>query len=296
MIRITVPASTANLGPGFDSLGCALSLYAKFDCERIDSGLWIEGCEEKYRNADNLFVRAFRAAEQAMGASEYPIHLIVHTDVPDSRGLGSSATFTVAGVLAANALHGNPLSQEECLSIAVHFEGHPDNIAPAMLGGLRASFMQAGAPITIDVPIAQNVGFIALIPNFETRTSDMRRVLPEKVSRGDAIFNLSRVAVLQRAIEIGNLNMIAKALEDRLHQPYRIPLIPEYNRAQETALQAGASAFCISGSGSTCLAIADNAQSRKIAAQIRTQLADSSYQWRIIPLEPDRIGAYIEEK
>ena len=295
MIRVTVPATTANLGPGFDSLGCALSMYAHFDVEEIQSGLQIEGCAEQYCNEDNLFIVAFRHAERAMGVYEMPVHLRVSTDVPDSRGLGSSATFIVGGILAANALHGNRLTREECLRLAVQMEGHPDNAAPAMLGGLLASFMEDGKPVTVEVPIALRVGFIALIPNFETKTSDMRRVLPEKVPRSDAIFNLSRVAVLLRAIETGNLDLIGRALKDRLHQPYREGLIYEYDRAKEAALAAGANAFCISGSGSTCLAIAENAATREMAKQIQKSLSDSKYEWKVIPLNPDRSGAYVEK-
>ncbi len=295
MIRVTVPATTANLGPGFDSLGCALSMYAHFDCEEIEKGLWIEGCAERYCNEKNLFIVAFRRAERAMGVSEMPVHLRVSTEVPDSRGLGSSATFAVGGILAANALHENLLSREACLALAVEMEGHPDNAAPAMMGGLLASFMEEGKPVAVEVPIAQRVGFIALIPNYETKTSDMRRVLPEKVARSDAIFNVSRAAVLLRAIETGNLDLIGCALRDRLHQPYRESLIHEYDRAKEAALAAGANGFCISGSGSTCLAIAESDRARAIAAGIQKSLSDSPYAWRVVPLNPDRVGAQVEK-
>ena len=295
MIRVIVPATTANMGPGFDSLGCALSLYARFECEKIDSGLWIEGCDERYRNEDNLFVRAFRRAERAMGVSESPIHVRLNTEVPASRGLGSSATLSVGGVLAANALSGNLLKPDECLALAVELEGHPDNAAPAMLGGMRASFMEDGKPVTAEVPIGENIGFIAMIPNFETKTSDMRRALPECVPMGDAIFNLSRVAVLIRAMETGNLNLIAHAMTDRLHQPYREKLIDDCDRARRAAMESGAAAFCISGSGSTCLAVADGKNAETIAEGIRKKLADSPYGWRVLHLNPDRCGARVEE-
>lgn len=294
MIRVFVPATTANLGPGFDSLGCALSLYARFECEKIASGLRIEGCAAEYRNEDNLFVRAFRRAEREMNAAPAPLSLRIDTDVPASRGLGSSATLAVGGVLAANALHGNSLKEEECLALAVEMEGHPDNAAPALLGGMRASFMESGRPVTTEVPIAENVGFIAMVPNFETKTSDMRRALPASVPIGDAIFNLSRVAVLLRAIETGEMNLIGRAMQDRLHQPYRERLILECDRAREAALSSGAAAFCISGSGSTCLAIAEAARAQQIAEAIRAKLSDAQYCWRVLALKPDRCGARVE--
>lgn len=294
MIRAIVPATTANLGPGFDSLGCALSLYARFECEQIASGLQIEGCATEYRNENNLFVRAFRRAEREMNAGAMPIRVRIDTDVPASRGLGSSATLAVGGVLAANALHGNPLNKEECLALAVEMEGHPDNAAPALLGGMRASFMDSGKPVVVEVPIAENVGFIAMIPNFETRTSDMRRALPESVPMQDAIFNLSRVAVLLRAMETGEIELIGRAMQDRLHQPYRAGLIRECDRARVAALASGAAAFCISGSGSTCLAIAEAARAEQIAGKIREALAKSECEWRVLALKPDRTGAQVK--
>lgn len=294
MIRAIVPATTANLGPGFDSLGCALSLYARFECEPIASGLQIEGCAAEYRNENNLFVRAFRRAEREMNADAMPIRVRIDTDVPASRGLGSSATLAVGGVLAANALHGNPLNEEACLALAVELEGHPDNAAPALLGGMRASFMDSGKPVAAEVPIAENVGFIAMIPNFETKTSDMRRALPESVPMKDAIFNLSRVAVLLRAMETGEMELIGRAMQDRLHQPYRAGLIRECDRARAAALASGAAAFCISGSGSTCLAIAEAARAEQIAGKIREALAKSECEWRVLALKPDRTGAQVK--
>lgn len=230
-----------------------------------------------------------------MGVSESPIHVRLNTEVPASRGLGSSATLSVGGVLAANALNGNLLKTDECLALAVELEGHPDNAAPAMLGGMRASFMEDGKPVTAEVPIGENIGFIAMIPNFETKTSDMRRALPECVPMGDAIFNLSRVAVLIRAMETGDLNLIAHAMTDRLHQPYREKLIDDCNRARRAAMESGAAAFCISGSGSTCLAVADGENAETIAEGIRKKLADSPYGWQVLHLNPDRCGARVEE-
>ena len=134
-----------------------------------------------------------------------------------------------------------------------------------------------------------------MIPNFETKTSDMRRALPECVPMGDAIFNLSRVAVLIRAMETGDLNLIAHAMTDRLHQPYREKLIDDCDRARRAAMESGAAAFCISGSGSTCLAVADGENAETIAEGIRKKLADSPYGWRVLHLNPDRCGAQVEE-
>ena len=290
-VRVRVPATTANLGPGFDCLGCALSLYAEFDCEPLDRGLRIEGCPEKYQNEDNLFVRAFRRAEDEMGVSHLPLCVRIRTDVPVSRGLGSSATLLAGGAAAANAMHGNRLSQEALLRLLNELEGHPDNVAPALLGGMCASLVQDGQPVTVPIGVAENIGWIALIPNFETQTHAMRGVLLKEVPLQDAVFNASHLAVLIKAFETGDLTLLGKALDDRLHQPYRKPLIHEYDRAERAARAAGCAAFCISGSGSTCLGVAEAARTHKIAAAIEDALGDSPYQWRALPLTVDKSGA-----
>lgn len=290
-VRVRVPATTANIGPGFDCLGCALSLYAEFDCRPIAQGLEIEGCPEAYRNEENLFVQAFRRAEDAMDVSHQPIAVRIHTDVPVSRGLGSSATLLAGGAAAANAMYGNRLSRETLLRLLNDLEGHPDNVAPALLGGMCASMVQDGQPMTVSIDVAENIGFIALIPNFETQTHAMRGVLPKAVPFQDAVFNASRVAVLIRAFETGNLELMGSALDDRLHQPYRKPLIHEYDRAERAARAAGCAAFCISGSGSTCLGVAEAGRTGEIAAAIQDALRDSHYDWRVLPLKVDKAGA-----
>lgn len=294
-VKVRVPATTANIGPGFDCLGCALSLYARFECEKTGAGLTITGCPEQYRNEDNLFVRAYRYTERMIGAEAASLKVHIETDVPVSRGLGSSATLLAGGAMAANALNGMPLSREEIAAICSTLEGHPDNTSPAVFGGMCVSFMKDGAPCTEKISVAKNVGFVALIPNFETRTEDMRAALPPQVSRADAVFNISRIAVLLRAFERGDMERISIALEDRIHEPYRRPLIHEFNRAETAAKQAGCPAFCISGSGSTLLGIADAGSMAEIVPGIQRALKDSSYDWKILPLTIDLEGALVQK-
>lgn len=290
-VHVRVPATSANLGPGFDCLGCALSMYAEFDCHAAASGLEITGCPSEYCNEDNLFVRAFRRAEREIGAPHSGLRLHIKTDVPVSRGLGSSATLLAGGVAAANALNGSPLSREKLVELCNELEGHPDNVAPAVLGGMCASLVQDGRPITVRQPVAPNVGFIALIPNFETETRAMRAVLPKQIPFADAVFNASRLAVLLHAFAQGDLALIGVAMDDRLHQPYRKSLIHEYDCAQAAASRAGCAAFCISGSGSTCLAVADVARIEDIAEKIRDGMRGTSCEWQIHPLRIDEAGA-----
>lgn len=292
-VRVRVPATTANIGPGFDCLGCALSLYAEFTCEILDepNRLEITGCPEMYRNAENLFVRAYRRAEQEMGVQPASIRVDIRTDVPVSRGLGSSASLLAGGAAAANALNGGPLSRQTLVELCNELEGHPDNIAPAVLGGMCASFVEEGKPVTVQVDVAANVGFIALIPNFETETKVMRAVLPGEIPFADAVFNSSRLAVMLHGFEHGDLELIAKALDDRLHQPYRKHLIHEYARAESAARKAGCAAFCISGSGSTCLGVCEGSRAASIAEEIQRELMDSPYEWRVHALKVDREGS-----
>ena len=161
----------------------------------------------------------------------------------------------------------------------------------AVMGGMCASMLRDGKPVTVRLPVSAGVGFIALIPNFETETHAMREVLPGEVPFADAVFNASRLPALLRGFEEGDFALIGQALDDRLHQPYRKPLIHEYDRAESAALQAGCAAFCISGSGSTCLGVADAARSGEIAAEIQRRLDGSPWEWRVLALEVDGQGA-----
>lgn len=290
-VQVRVPATSANIGPGFDCLGVALNLYARFTCEIIDSGLEITGCPEIYRNEENLFVKAFRRAEKEIGVKSAPIRVHIDTDIPVSRGLGSSASLWAGGVSAANALNGSKLSKEKLVELCNELEGHPDNIAPAVMGGMCASFVEDGRPVTVQVDVSDNIGFIALIPNFETETKAMRAVLPKEIPFADAVFNLSRLAVMLHGFERGKLELIAKALDDRLHHPYRKHLICEYPRAERAALGAGCAAFCISGSGSTCLGVCEASCAEAIAKSVQKELDGSEYEWKVVALKLDHEGS-----
>ena len=290
-VRVRVPATTANIGPGFDCLGCALGLYAYFDCEIMEGGLEITGCPEAFRNEENLFVRAFRRAEREIGAHSPGLRLHIQTEVPVSRGLGSSASLLAGGVAAANWFHGSPMSRQKQVELCNEMEGHPDNVAPAVLGGMCASVVRDGHPVTVQPQISSRVGFIALIPNFETETKAMRAVLPKQIPFADAVFNASRLAVMMYGFEKGDLALIGQSLDDRLHQPYRKSLIHEYDRAERAAMAAGCAAFCISGSGSTCLGVAEAARCGEIAREIQRSLDGSVYDWRVLALEIDMDGA-----
>ncbi len=287
-VTLRVPATSANLGPGFDSFGCAFSLYNTYTFEIISGGLEIDGCPEKFRNRDNLSVVAYRYAMDALGLPMEPLALHIDAQIPVCRGLGSSSAMIIGGVMAANALHGAPFSREEMLRLCTVVEGHPDNLAPALYGGMTASLMREGRPVTARFPLSERLRFFALVPPFHLSTELARSVLPQRVPFADAVFNVSHAALLLRALETADTEMIALALDDRLHQPYRKGLIEGYDLAEQTARSCGATAFCISGAGPTCLCIADN---DAVGDRLRAALPEACPGWEVLSLTVDTEGA-----
>lgn len=289
-MKIRVPASSANLGPGFDCFGLAWQLYNEIEFELCDE-LVISGCPEQYLGADNLAYRAYAAAVEAAGRS--PRGLRIHfaaSDIPVSRGLGSSAALTVGGVLAADRLHSLGLSRQALLDIATAVEGHPDNVAPALFGGFTASSMAEGRAVTAHYALSGKLFFTVLIPDFELSTALARLVLPAQLKREDAVFNISRAALLLKALETGDGALLSLGLEDRVHQPYRQALIPGYDRAKELVLRCGGLGMCISGAGSTLLCISlDSAFSGKMASTMASEFPA----WRVLPVLPDSKGATV---
>ncbi|MBO5213568.1 MAG: homoserine kinase [Clostridia bacterium] len=292
---VRVPATTANLGPGFDSFGCALGLYNTYTFEAIDGGLEISGCAEKYCNPKNLSVRAYELTLREAGVPYTGLRMeMLETQVPVSRGLGSSAAMIVAGVVAANAEAGYPFDNRKMLELATRIEGHPDNLAPAFYGGLTASMMNDGIPDTVTYKMAEGLRFVVCIPTFELPTAKARKALPETYSRADAVYNLSHGAVLLKALETGDKPVISRALNDRLHQPYRFSLIPEYETVRRIALESGAIAFCISGAGPTLLALTDD---RNFAGRLSARLAKETQKgWKVLSPDIDRHGAIVTEE
>lgn len=287
-MKFRIPASSANLGPGFDCFGIAWQCYNEIEFIPREEGLVISGCAEKYRNEDNLAFKAYRATMTWAGQRESGLEIrFGRTDIPVSRGMGSSAALIVGGVVAANAIHGLELSGSELLAIATSVEGHPDNIAPALFGGFTVSAMDGIAAVTTHFPISEKLFFTLLIPNFELSTELARSVLPEAVSRQDAIFNISRSALLIKALERGDRQLMRIALEDKLHQPYRTKLIQGFETAEAAAKKLEAMGICISGAGSTLLCIADRPE---FSAEMEEALKESLPGWKVLGVKPDLQG------
>ncbi len=253
-VSVRVPASTANLGPGYDCLGLALSIYSTFHFERSDA-LRIEGCPEAYRNDQNLVIQAFWETLRKAGAAPFPVHLVIDADVPVARGLGSSSTCIAAGAAAANAFLGGRFTKDDLFQICSNFEGHPDNAAPAVFGGLTASFAGEGKFHTVRFPIDPAWKFVAVIPNYEVRTSEARKAMPKTISVADSVFTTSHAIAMTAALVRGDEALLREACQDRLHEPCRMKLIPDYEAIRSLALEAEMTTFFISGSGSTLMAV-----------------------------------------
>ena len=288
-VTVRVPATTANLGPGFDAFGCALSLYTDVTFEETDTGLEITGCDEAYQGPDNLAYTSYCAVLASLSEEVRGVKIHIDAHIPICRGLGSSAALLVAGAMGANLLRGSKLSTQGLLNITNAMEGHPDNLAPAFYGGLTASMVDSGLPVTVSFPLHPSWEFLALVPDFDLPTTLARSVLPEQVSRGDAIYNISHGAMVLKALELGDEKLLRTAMQDRLHQNYRKKLIPDYEKIEALVRTTGA-AFCLSGAGPTLLCLTRNKSLRDVLAQKMPRI--SEHNWQILPLHVEFQGAH----
>lgn len=287
-VTVQVPATTANMGPGFDSLGCAFALYNRFTFELADVTS-VHGCDDAFKGDDNLALVAFRETCLYAGVTPCAVKLTIDADIPVSSGLGSSASLLVGGAMGANRLLNLNLSKDDIYKIASRLEGHPDNIAPAVFGGLTAALTdENGESHVVTYPISKVWSFCAFTnPGIRISTKEARSVLPASYSRADAVFNGTHVALLPAVLMYGDIKLLPIVLQDKLHEPYRTPLIADYQPMMKSAKEAGAHAFFLSGSGPTCMAIYTDAEfPEKMKAAVQTL----SSQWNVLPLAIDREG------
>lgn len=291
MIRVYVPATSANLGVGYDCLGMALNHYGTFTFAFEGEGHVISGCPKEFQNDDNLVLKAFYTALDELKV-DHPsgIRLHIDTPLPAARGLGSSATCIVAGILAADAFSEKKLSKRELLKLCLLLEHHPDNVAPALMGGLCASFIDEGEPYITFYPIHERLRFVTIIPDYEVLTAQARQILPVSMSYADAVYQMGRCAAMCRALELGDRELLLHACTDRMQEPYRKTLIPEYGQVRETVFAKGAEAFFISGSGSTMIAVTDQSRGDEMCRCLKEQYPN----WIVLCLQAAGQGGYVE--
>lgn len=260
-VLVRVPATTANMGPGFDVIGMALSLYNEVEMEELADGLVIsvegEGIGQIELDRNNMVYQAAQELFARVGYQPKGLRIHLKNNIPVTRGLGSSSAALVGGLVAANKISGNRLDQQALVELATEMEGHPDNVVPALLGGIVLSSKVRGEWRTIRLEPPAGLRAVVAIPEFELSTKVAREVLPEMVSREDAIFTSSHVGVMVAALMQGELELFGACLEDRLHQPYRQPLIPGMPSVIVRAEQAGALGVAISGAGPTMVAFTE---------------------------------------
>ncbi len=311
--EIIVPASTSNLGASFDTCGLALALYLRLEVEPQPGGfegfqIWPsgEGAASVPRDESNLMIRAARFAAEARRQTLPGARIRVDSQIPLARGLGSSSSAIIAGLSLYEALSGDQLSESDFFDFALHFEGHGDNLAPSTLGGLVVAVVKeridyAGnerrSLLAVKRHWPEAVKVVLCIPDFEMETARMRAVLPQMVTRHDAIYNLQRAALLQAALSEGRFDLLNEALRDRLHQPYRAPLARGLSDVlklnDETERHPGLLGVAISGAGSTLIAFAtDNCPA--IAATMQARLAASGVESRALEVSVDNRGRAVE--
>lgn len=229
-VKIRVPATSANLGPGFDVAGLALTLYNTFTFELNEGGLNIAGCPTQFCNEDNLTYQAFKEAAEYCGLEYKGVNIDCVSQVPYTRGLGSSSTCIVAGIVGAFAFKDKAEDRQEILELATKIEGHPDNVAPAIFGGLTVSVMEKDNVLTLNIPVKHEYRFVTLIPPFTLSTEQSRKVLPQTLDRKDAVTNVSHLALVVASLINGYDEGLKLGFKDRLHQPYRGGLIRGYDQ------------------------------------------------------------------
>ena len=299
-VLVKVPATTANLGPGFDALGLALNLWneAEFtatDDRRISVTIEGEGLGILPGDATNPIVDAALQIYDKAGkpCSGLRIHCV--NRVPLSSGLGSSSAALLTGMLGANALLGNPFTDEEILKLAIETEGHPDNVAPAMLGGLVASIVYEERVISLKLPARANrspIHVTVVLPDFDFPTKQARAILPKQVDRKDAIYNISRAVLVTEALRTGDLDLLGKAMSDALHQPYRIPLIPGAQAAMDAAHHSGTAAVALSGAGPSLIAFSSK-QEPTVGLAMKRAFEQAGLAARIFELGTSYEGAEV---
>ena len=297
MMHIKVPATSANMGPGFDSIGVALELYNHLWFEEIEQGVEIIVKKEHEikipTDKNNLIYKTMVDFFAETGNVMPGVRLIQKDDIPMVRGLGSSAACIVAGLLAANHMSGCHYSREQLAQIAAKIEGHPDNSNPALFGGMVVGALDHNEMRHVKLDLPKDLVFAIMVPDFPVSTEDSRKVLPDMYTKADAIFNASRAALLVASIYAGDYENLAMAMQDRIHQPYRSQLVPDMDRIFKAAKNYGALASYLSGAGSTLMAVLTDDKAEVFQQKMAAYLKAIPNEWQLTLLKPDTKGAQL---
>ena len=294
-VHVRVPATSANLGPGFDVLGLALSLHNEVTFEeddRVSVTVEGEGAGRLDTGPGNVVARGARLAFETAGRSFRGARLACVNRVPTSRGLGSSAAAWVAGIVGGNALCGSPLDRDTVLRLAATAEGHPDNVTATLLGGLTVSCWTGDRVAAASLSVPADLSWVVLVPEAEGSTAEARAALPDTYPRADAVFNLQRVSLLLVALATGRSDVLGVAMEDRLHQPYRFKLFPWLGEVIPAARRAGALACALSGAGPSVLAVTKG-PGGAVGRAMEAALAAAGLGGRAIALTVDAVGTTV---
>lgn len=294
MVRVQIPATTANMGPGFDTLGMALKLYNIVELDEADHGLQIDvegdGADKIPRDSANIvYIAAVKVFKQ-VNFEPTGLKIKIINNIPLARGLGSSAAAIVGGLVAANVLSGSKLTEKDILNIATEIEGHPDNVAPALLGGIIVSAQSEGEVKYSKIDPPAKLRCVVAIPDFTLPTKLAREVLPTSVSMSDAVYNISRTALLVTALIKQDFALLSTAMEDKLHQPYRANLVPGMKKVFAAAKLAGARGIVLSGAGPTLIAFCDD-NAAHIAKVMKETFLQGGIHTKVMEIEPNPVGA-----
>ena len=297
MIKIRVPATTANLGPGFDCLGLALKLYLNLEIEEIEQGMVIEyhgeGAEKFSAKKNTLIGKSVELVLKKAGQdkSKKGLKMKVFNQIPITRGLGSSASAIIGGIVGAARLYNIDLTNQEMLELALSLEGHMDNIVPALIGGLTLAYKTGQKEIRwAGIKTPRDLRVVVAIPDFTLSTEEMRKALPQKVALPEAVFNLSRSALLVNALQNSDWDVLAEAMEDRLHQPYRAPFIPGIEDMFLKIKKTGLAGVALSGSGPSVVSLTKMGSEEAISKIMKDAFLKAGVNCRILVLEADLDG------
>ena len=294
MIKIQIPATSANLGAGFDALGLALNYYNYVNIEEAD-GVKIVALDGNEIPTDetNLVYETAKTLYDICGKPFTGLHIEQVNNIPMARGLGSSSACIIAGLVGANTLMGNPLSLDDLVDLSAQIEGHPDNTAPALLGGIVTADFDGKVVHWVKQEVHTSLKFVVVIPDFELKTEKARACLPKEVSHKDAVYNLSRAALFSASLLTGKYENLRTAVHDKLHQPYRMELIPYGRDVFDVAYSLGAYASYVSGAGPSLMAIVDH-ENEFFVGKMRFALDKMGLNaWNVNELEIDNKGTII---